>query len=116
MVKPHALPCRGSKLSHQDAFIIDNGQYLTLLVGSQCPEAFVQDIFGLQSATELDELETYPAYVPVESPRAELLSALLEQIRYERADGASLPTRVITTQGKGSREVLAESLIEDTAN
>lgn len=33
IVKPHCLPCRGSKLSHSEAFIIDNGQYLTLLVG-----------------------------------------------------------------------------------
>ena len=33
IVKPHCLPCRGSKLSHQDVFVVDNGQYLTLLVG-----------------------------------------------------------------------------------
>ena len=34
MVKPQMLPCRGNKLSHYEAFVIDNGQYLTLLVGS----------------------------------------------------------------------------------
>jgi len=54
--------------------------------------------------------------VPVESERAEHLTAILEQIRYERVDGPSLPIRVVTTQGKVAREVLAESLIEDTAN
>ena len=57
-----------------------------------------------------------PAFVPTEGERPELLSALLEQIRYERSDGASLPTRVVTTGGKYSKQVLAESLIEDSAN
>jgi len=57
-----------------------------------------------------------PAFVPTEGERPELLSALLEQIRYERSDGASLPTRVVTTGGKHSKQVLAESLIEDSAN
>ena len=33
MVKPECLPCRGSKLSHQECFIVDNGEYLTLLIG-----------------------------------------------------------------------------------
>mmetsp|Transcript_23310 Transcript_23310/g.31178 ORF Transcript_23310/g.31178 Transcript_23310/m.31178 type:complete len:104 (+) Transcript_23310:2372-2683(+) len=33
IVKPQLVPCRGSKLSHQGCFIVDNGQYLTLLVG-----------------------------------------------------------------------------------
>lgn len=116
IVKPHCLPCRGNKLSHSEAFIIDNGQYLTLLVGKHCPQEFLEDMFGLESASQLDELETMPAYLPAEGARPELLTALLEQIRYERTDGVGLPTRVVCTQGKMSREVLAESLIEDTAD
>ena len=116
IVKPNLLPCRGSKLSHKEAFIVDNGEFLTLLVGSDCPQDFLYDIFGVETASQLEEAENMPSYVPVEGPRPELLSALLEQIRYERTDGPSLPTRVVTTAGKGAREVLAETLIEDTAN
>lgn len=78
IVKPHCLPCRGSKLSHQDAFIVDNGQYLTLLVGQQCPQEFLQDIFGVDSVQDLDESETLPGFVPTEGARPELLSALME--------------------------------------
>ena len=76
IVKPHCLPCRGSKLSHHEAFIIDNGQFLTLLVGQSCPSEFLMDIFGVETSGELDEMETMPAFVPVEGPRPELLSAL----------------------------------------
>jgi hypothetical protein len=76
----------------------------------------LEDIFGVESCTELEESETMPAFMPTEGERPELLSALLEQIRYERTDGVTLPTRVVTTGGKNSKQVLAESLIEDSAN
>ena len=100
IVKPEMLPCRGSKLSHNDCFIVDNGEYLTVLVGQNCPRAFLEDIFGVESPNEIEDGENWPAYVPAESEKAEHLTAILEQIRYERADGPSLPIRVITTQGK----------------
>lgn len=116
IVKPHCLPCRGSKLSHLDVFIVDNGQYLTLLVGQQCPQEFLLEIFGVESVQELEESETLPAFVPTEGERPELLSALIEQIRYERADGATLPTRVVLTASSEAKPVLAETLVEDTVN
>ena len=33
IVKPPCLPARANKLSHYEVFILDNGQFLTLLVG-----------------------------------------------------------------------------------
>ena len=88
-----------------------------MLVGQMCPNDFIYDVFGLESVSELEESENLPAYVPIEgNPRADTLTALLEQIRYERTDGPTVPTRVILTQGKQAKEVLAESLIEDSAN
>ena len=78
MVKPPMLPCRGSKLSHYEAFIIDNGEYLTLLIGSQVSEEFLYDIFGVQSTNELEESETLPGYAPIEGERPDFLNALLE--------------------------------------
>ena len=70
----------------------------------------------MESASDLECSENFPAYVPVEGPRPELLTALIEQIRYERTDGPTLPTRVVTTSSKASKPILAESLIEDTTN
>lgn len=116
MVKPLCLPCRGNKLSHKDAFIIDNGQYLTLLVGQNCSSEFLHNIFGVLTTELLDETGTLPAFVPIEGERPELLTALLDQIRYERTDGATLPTRVVLTGSHVAKKILAESLIEDSAN
>ena len=66
---------------------------------------------------QLEESETLPAYVPLEGEaRADLLTSLLEQIRYERSDGVTLPTRVVLTASASAKPVLAETLIEDTIN
>ena len=89
---------------------------MTLLIGHACPSEFMYDIFGVESVGELEDSQTLPGYAPVEGPRADLLTALLEQIRYQRTDGAPLPTRVVVTNGKEAKSILAESLIEDTAN
>ena len=110
------LPCRGSKLSHYEAFIIDNGEYLTLLIGSQCPSEFLFDIFGVDTTAEVDASGNLPTFVPCEGERPELLTALMEQIRYERSDGATLPTRVVLSGAPSAKAILAETLIEDTAN
>lgn len=116
IVKPALLPCRGNKLSHYEAFIVDNGEYLTLLIGTQISSEFLYDIFGVSSTSELEESGNLPGFVPVEGQRPELLSALLEQIRYERTDGPILPTRVVLTGAADAKEVLVEVLIEDSAN
>ena len=47
MVKPLYLPCRGSKLNHNDVFIIDDGSYLTLLIGYNCDQDFCWYILGV---------------------------------------------------------------------
>lgn len=73
-------------------------------------------MFGVSTTNELEDSETLPAYAPVEGERADFLTALLEQIRYERVDGATLPTRVILSGNKNSKPILEESLIEDSAN
>lgn len=70
----------------------------------------------METTTELEDMETIPAFVPIEGHRPELLTALLEQICYERTDGSTLPTRVVTTGSTRAKSILAESLIEDSAN
>ena len=74
------------------------------------------DIFGVESTGELEDTQQLPAFVPVEGPRPELLTALLEQIRYERTDGPTLPTRVVLSTSTQAKKILAEELVEDSAN
>jgi hypothetical protein len=53
--------------------------------------------------------------VPAEgSPEAELLSAFIEQIRYERSDGAPMSTRVITTDDSSYAEDRSDIFKEDS--
>lgn len=57
----------------------------------------MQQLFGVSSVAELKRSNTLPAYVAVENENSGLLTSLIEQIRYERSDGAPMATRVIIT-------------------
>lgn len=77
--KPPCLPCRLGKLNPQDAYLFDDGQYLTVFVGQQCPQDFLESVFGYATSGELLESQTLPAFAPVEgNETADLLSSLLE--------------------------------------
>ena len=78
MVKPYALPLRNNKLSAKNLYIIDNAEYLTILVNRQVSEEHMIDLFGYSTLQELSEDENYPAYVAPETERAGLLQQLLE--------------------------------------
>jgi len=74
----------------------------------------LQEVFGVDTANKLKLVETMPAFVPAESPRADLLTQLIEQIKYERTDGPQLPVRVIISNDKFANEIMAECFIEDS--
>ena len=44
MVKPRVLAGRLEKLTKQDAYVMDNGEYINLLIQSQVPEQFTQEV------------------------------------------------------------------------
>lgn len=46
MVKPRLLAGRLEKLTKQDAYVMDNGEYINLLIQSQVPEQFVQEVLA----------------------------------------------------------------------
>lgn len=89
---------------------------MTVLLGLQCPSRFLYDIFGVYSLSELEDSQTLPAYVPTEGERAELLTALIEQIRYDRTDGSSLPIRVMSLGSSQAKSFLGKTLIEESPN
>ena len=62
----------------------------------------------------MKQLETMPAFTPIESPRADLLTKLIEQIKYERTDGSQLPVRVVLSNEKAAHDVIAECFVEES--
>jgi len=58
-----------------------------------------------------------PTYSPAEeSSEAEMFTLFLEQLRYERADGAPKPTRVITTEQQAYAEEFSDIFREDSTD
>jgi len=71
-------------------------------------------VFGVESVNDLKAMETLPAFVPAETPRGDLLTKLIEQIKYERTDGPQLPVRVVLTNTSQASEVIADCFVEET--
>jgi predicted RNA-binding protein with PIN domain len=88
---------------------------LTILVGHQVQESLLLfDLFGVDSAQELKRMNVLPAYVPYHTETADLFTSFLEQIRYERADGAPMSIRVMTSDSMHYAECKNEIWVEDT--
>ena len=96
----------------------DDGEYITVLVGAALENSdFLLSVFGAASTAELKLQQNLPAYVPAEeSAEAEMFSAFLEQLRYERSDGAPKPTRVIVTDQSTSIQERNDIFREDSAD
>ena len=78
LVKPLAQPCKHTKLIHQECFLVDDSEYMYLVVGSQADSVFLEQVFGVSSTTELRTVEGYQAFLPVESDAATLLTNFIE--------------------------------------
>jgi len=95
--------------------LIDNGDYITLLVGHLTRKEFINEVFGVESIAELRQLETFPTFVPAETPRGDLLSRLIEQIKYERTDGPQLPVRIVVMNDAATaNQVMTDCFVEET--
>lgn len=55
-----------------------------------------------------------PTWQPCESETADLLQQFIEQVRYERGDGAPMSVRVMTSDNLHYNEVKNEIWVEDT--
>ena len=78
LVKPMVIGCRQNKLKRDQLYLIDNGEYLTLLVNNKVPEHTMLDLFGYKDNQELAQDENLPAYVPAETDKASTLQQLME--------------------------------------
>ena len=51
IVKPRAVPLKLSKQLHFEVWLIDDGEYMTILVGQQTGSEFLEEVFGVSTAT-----------------------------------------------------------------
>ena len=118
IVKPLCLPCKYSPQFCQEVLVADDGEFLTILVGSALENSdFLFSVFGASSTAELKLQQTLPQYVPAEaSPEAEMFSAFIEQLRYERSDGAPKATRVIISDQAGYQQERNDIFREDSSD
>jgi protein transport protein SEC24 len=63
LVKPQTIACKQNPKQNYMAQLIDNGDTLTLLIGHLVPKDFLNEVFGVDSTTELRKVETMPTFV-----------------------------------------------------
>ena len=115
IVKPDCVPCQYTKSYYAETLLIDNGEFLTLFVGHKTPTDWLNEIFGVADYQELRTVVSQSAsFAPSEGESAQLLNSLIEQIRYERTDGPTLPTRVVLYGTPQSQSVQATCFVEDS--
>lgn len=95
MTKPQCFPATQEKLAPKDAFLIDNGAYLYLYLGSQVQDSFIQNVFGYHNLSDL-KFNGVTTFAPLEgSQPSMLLSQFIEQLRSEKFGGAYAPLRLV---------------------
>ena len=94
MIKPPCVPATLEKLGHNEAYIVDNGEYIFFYIGNYVNEDFIQNVFGYQNFNDL-KFSQVTTFTPLEgSDVSQRLSALIEQIRTEKG-GAYPPMRMV---------------------
>ena len=67
LVKPEAVCLKLTKALQSEVLLIDDAEYLTVLVGSQSTGTeFMNEVFGVDSAALLKRTHALPAFTPVE--------------------------------------------------
>ena len=126
MVKPNCLPAAMEKLGLNEAYLIDNGDYIYFYVGNQVDDSFIQyvllslhsnyQVFGYQTFADL-KFNGVTAFTPLEDSDASTrLWQLIEQIRYEKNGGSQAPLRLVLAGDPSEKEMFETCLIEDSVD
>lgn len=121
IVKPKVLTASFEKIQREEAYILDNGEFINFFVCSMVPDEFVQQVFGYNDFQELaHNIESgVTPYAPIESEASQIIHSLLEQLRYEKGGtaGAYAPIRIFLDGDKGGlTRLYDECLIEDAVD
>uniref|UniRef100_A0A7S3IHI3 Uncharacterized protein n=1 Tax=Strombidium inclinatum TaxID=197538 RepID=A0A7S3IHI3_9SPIT len=104
------------------AYLLHNGEYISLFIGSQIPDDFASEVLGQPSFSDyaLTVKSGSTPFAPVEGlPASEILGTLVEQLRYEMGGtaGSYAPVRVfLDGDQQGTTELYTDYLIEDTVD
>ena len=52
MVKPKVIAAENKKISASEAFIFDNNEYISLLIGSKIPQDFAYEVLGTETFSD----------------------------------------------------------------
>lgn len=79
---PRPMRCTIEKLSDDGVYLLENGLYLFMYIGLATNPAWIQEVFGVQSAAQIDIEKS--TLVERDTPASERVRSVIEQVRAER--------------------------------
>jgi len=113
VMRPYTLPLSLDYVDIDSAFILDNGEFINVYVFDQIEESFYQDVFGVNSFSEINQAEQI---LLDESNESELNKRLLSLVGQMRTDnkGVVQPLRMYFLNEKTiHKDELINHLCED---
>ena len=114
--KPEMLPLSKDNIDFDCAYLIDNGEYISVFVFDQIDEAFYVDIFGVRSWDDAVQQGVAALNEDIDSELNTKVFNIISQLRYENA-GHYQPICVhFLNEASIAKKELAQLLIEDKVN
>lgn len=105
---PMQIRCTIEKMTDQGVYILENGIYMFLWIGLGANQDFIQQVFGVPSAVQINiEQTTLPV---LDNPTSEAVRTIIEQIRSQRHRYMRL---TLVRQKEKMENVFKHFLIED---
>jgi len=79
---PRPMRCTIEKLSDDGVYLLENGLYLFMYIGLATNPSWIQEVFGVQSAAQIDIEKS--TLVERDTPASERVRSVIEQVRAER--------------------------------
>ncbi|CAG9761653.1 unnamed protein product [Ceutorhynchus assimilis] len=105
---PAPIRCTIEKMSEQGVYILENGLHMFMWVGLGASPEFVQNVFGVQSAIQID-IEK-PSLPELDNPLSIAVRRIIEDIRIERHRSMRL---TLVRQREKLEPVFKHFLVED---
>merc|ERR1711973_699196 len=80
---PRAVRCTIDKISDDGVYLLENGLYLFMYIGLAADPAWIQEVFGVQTAAQIDIDKT--RLQDRDTPASQRVRKVIDQIRAERS-------------------------------
>lgn len=104
---PNPLRCTSEKMKEEGAYILENGIYLFIWLGNKLSIDFIQELFGVQSITQIN---TERFVIAQNTPLSKRISQILNAIMIERRRSMKI---TLVRQHDKLEHILRHFLIED---